>query len=81
MPLDPLVSPCTQHDSCRATRRTVLASMVADLDDCRDRLTDEVNHTALAERAADRFDHGEWLDDEQHPVWDLALKADPACSS
>ena len=31
------------------------------------------NRTALAESAADHFGHDEWLDDECHSVWDLAI--------
>lgn len=34
----------------------------------------EVNYTRLAEEAAHYFDYDEWLDDETHWVWDLALK-------
>lgn len=34
----------------------------------------EVNCTRLAEEAAHYFDHDEWLDDETHWVWDLALE-------
>ena len=33
----------------------------------------EVNCTRLAENAAWEFDHDEWLDDETHWVWDLAV--------
>jgi len=35
----------------------------------------EVNYTRLAENAAWHFDHDEWLDDETHWVWDVALEA------
>ena len=31
-----------------------------------------VNCTQLAENAAHMFSHDEWLDDEQHWVWELA---------
>lgn len=34
----------------------------------------EVNYTRLAEEAAHYFDHDEWLDDETHWIWDLALQ-------
>lgn len=33
----------------------------------------DVNCTRLAEEAALVFDHLEWLDDETHWVWDLAV--------
>jgi len=33
----------------------------------------DVKCTALAESAALIFDHPEWLDDETHWVWDLAV--------
>ena len=32
------------------------------------------NSTDLAEACADALDHDEWLDDESHQVWDLAIK-------
>ena len=38
-----------------------------------DPLTDEVDATTLAVEAAVGLDHPEWLDDEQHFVWDLAV--------
>ena len=38
-----------------------------------DPMTDEVNTTTLAVEAAVGLDHPEWLDDEQHFVWDLAV--------
>lgn len=34
----------------------------------------EVNSTQLAEAAAAYFGHSEWLDEETHWVWDLALE-------
>lgn len=43
-----------------------------------DPLTDEVNCTALAEQTAIELDHPEWLDDEQHFIWDLAVDAGQA---
>lgn len=40
-----------------------------------------VNLTELAEAAAHELGHDEWLDDETHEVWDIAItvaeKADP----
>jgi hypothetical protein len=32
----------------------------------------EVSATVLAEWCADKLGHNEWLDEETHPVWDLA---------
>lgn len=34
-----------------------------------------VNLTALAEMAAKALGHDEWLDHEDHPVWDVAIEA------
>ena len=34
------------------------------------------NATALAEDAADRLDHLEWLDDETHVIWDCAVEVE-----
>ena len=34
----------------------------------------EVNYTRLAENAAWHFNHDEWLDDECHWVWELAIQ-------
>lgn len=33
-----------------------------------------VNYTALAEAAAIRFHHDDWLDDETHWVWQTAIE-------
>jgi len=35
------------------------------------------NATSLAEAAAHAVDHDEWLDDEQHWVWELAIQVIP----
>ncbi len=35
------------------------------------------NATNLAEATADVMDHMEWLDDETHVIWDLALEFFP----
>jgi hypothetical protein len=40
-----------------------------------DRATGEVNCTQLAEALADEFNHPEWLDDDLHVVWTLAVDA------
>ena len=40
--------------------------------DFRDEITDEINATKLAEYVAMTLDHDEWLDDETHPLWDIA---------
>lgn len=36
--------------------------------------TDEMNCTALAESTAHHFGRDEWLDDDTHIVWDLAIE-------
>ena len=35
------------------------------------------NATELAENAAHHFDRDDWLDDETHVVWDLAIEFIP----
>jgi hypothetical protein len=39
-----------------------------------DRRTGEVCLTTLAEETAHDLGHSEWLDDETHPIWDLAIE-------
>lgn len=55
----------------------VLAWMVREIQagEFRDRITREPQFTQLAEAAADAFEAWEWLDDETHEVWDLAIEA------
>ena len=43
------------------------------VDDHVDNKTGEVNTTSLAESAAHEFDQDQWLDDENHWVWDLSF--------
>lgn len=38
-----------------------------------DHETGEVNTTALAEAVAYELEFDDWLDDETHPVWDIAV--------
>ncbi len=40
----------------------------------RDPVTGEVNFTELAENTAHALDHDEWLDEETHWIWDLAVE-------
>lgn len=47
--------------------------MAGKVEDFVDPFTDEVNTTALAEQTAIELGHPEWLEDEQHVVWDLAV--------
>ncbi len=72
------IPPCELHVSCPATTAAVRRYLQAHLEDHRDPLTGEVNHTALAEDASYYFDHDGWLDDELSPIWDLALEEDSA---
>lgn len=44
------------------------------LKECTDEDTGEVSATALAEEAAERLGHPEWLDDETHFVWEVAAE-------
>ncbi len=55
------------------TRTQIKSAMILSLNrgDCLD--GGEINHTMLAETAALDCDHPEWLDDETHVVWDLAI--------
>ncbi len=41
---------------------------------CIDKTTGIANLTELAETTAHELDHSEWLNDEQHIVWDLAIE-------
>ena len=41
----------------------------------REALTGEPEYTALAEAAADHFGRLEWLDEETHWIWDVAIDA------
>jgi hypothetical protein len=36
---------------------------------------DEANATQIAENVAHEMDHDEWLDDETHWIWDVAMDA------
>lgn len=38
-----------------------------------DPLTNQFNCTSLAEQCAWDLDHDEWLDDDTHIVWDIAV--------
>ena len=42
--------------------------------------TGEVDHTSLAEAAAQRVGHDEWLDDPDHPIWDWAVDLVPSAN-
>lgn len=66
--------------SAAFTRTAVEAWMLLALDEHRDALTGEVNHTSLAEAAADAFDvadEGGPLDDPDHWVWEVAVEVSP----
>lgn len=69
----------TTRQQITRTMNTLIAQGVAYDRDCPD--TNFVNLTELAEAAAHELDHDEWLDDETHEVWDLAIevaeKSDP----
>lgn len=57
-----------------AEQAEVLGYMVSVALSCRDS-AGEIIPTKVAELAADHFDHDEWLYEETHWVWDLALHA------
>lgn len=54
----------------------IIKVMNANLDEGRgiDPTTGLADLTTMAEEAAFDLDHPEWLDDETHIVWDLAIK-------
>jgi hypothetical protein len=56
-----------------AVRRAM--RLAIQLGQCIDRSTNEVNMTQLAENVAHDFGHDEWLDDENHFIWDEAAGA------
>jgi hypothetical protein len=68
---------CPKHDDCRATPEAVMEWMLGELLDGNhvDPATGIADLTGLAEGAAAKFDHDEWLDDEQAAVWELASAA------
>lgn len=39
-----------------------------------DKITGETGPTQIAEAVAHDLGHAEWLDDETHPVWDIAAE-------
>jgi len=53
--------------------KKIRAYMNHHVKDCVDNLTGEVNTTLLAEMTAVDLMHPEWLDDDRHIVWDLAI--------
>jgi hypothetical protein len=59
----------TREDFMRMWRAArSLVTEVVDLD------TAEVSPTELAEAVAAELDKWEWLDDETHPLWELAVE-------
>jgi len=57
------------------TRKKVRRYMQNVIEGHRDSLTGEVNCTTLAEDAAMEFERmEEWLEDETHFVWDIAIE-------
>lgn len=55
-----------------ATR--IRAAMRRNLPRAIDRRTGEASLTTLAEETAHDLGHPEWLDDENHVIWDLAIE-------
>ena len=56
------------------TLRTTGARVISDTDTFNVREDNgEVNATKLAENIAWELNHDEWLDDETHEVWDVAM--------
>ncbi len=53
--------------------KTILATAERLAPECWERI--EVNMTRLAEMTAQELDHDEWLDDENHYVWEAAHEA------
>lgn len=65
----PATAPASEPEVLRWMR-----SAIAD-GSYRDPATGEPEFTQLAEAAAEHFLHDDWLDDEQHPVWEWAIQA------
>lgn len=65
---DPLTIPVDQFDKVADYMRSaeVLAANY-------DHVTGEYNPTGMGEMAADHFDVPEWLDHDNHEIWDLAV--------
>lgn len=68
-----LVRGAARTTAAPANKNKVKRYMQKEAQHVEDRRTGEVNTTQLAENAAHEFDHDEWLDDETHWVWDLAV--------
>ncbi len=57
------------------TLRTTAARVIGDHRTFDVRDSGEVNATLVAENVAWELGHAEWLDDDTHAVWDVALVA------
>jgi hypothetical protein len=68
-----LVRGAARVTAAPANKNKVKRYMQKEVKNLVDRRTGEVNTTQLAENAAHEFDHDEWLDEETHWVWDLAV--------
>lgn len=55
-------------------RSEIMEYMTANREDNVDSETCEINATQLAEDTAWALGHAEWLDDETHVVWDIAVE-------
>ena len=71
MPTEPTTAliPPTLIKQIRRWMDAALAEDTSTFVDC-----NEVQCTQLAEACAEALEHEEWLDDEQHPVWDVAVE-------
>jgi hypothetical protein len=68
----------TQQEEHMQGKAQIKAYMRTVVGDYVDRDTNEVNTTGLAEAAAHEAGHSEWLDDDQHIVWDCAVEVGTA---
>lgn len=55
------------------TSKQILQYMIDHVEEFVDPFTDEVNVTTLAEETAVALGHPEWVEDEQHVIWDHAV--------
>ena len=60
-------------DNEKVMRRQIYNWMLSNYDDFIDHQTGEINVTQLAVSCATGFDCQEWLDDDEHLVWDIAV--------
>ena len=64
-----------QGDEISLPYRVILGTARTFVRQAIDPRTGEANLTYIGEQTAWELGHGEWLDDESHPVWTAAVEA------